>query len=109
MRASMPLGISKDVSLFEKNGICPLAEVQLPSCNGMRHNSCIIDISSASVESLMRVSASCECHVADFARKVVGSRVIAEWRSPRNSRGDSCGTPIELAASMAHAGYFSDR
>ena len=47
--------------------------------------------------------------VADFVRKAVGSRVIAEWRSLKNSRGESCDTPIELVASMAHAGYFNDR
>ena len=48
---SMPLGISRDVSLFEKNNDCPLAEDQLPSCSGMRQMSCIRDISSTSVES----------------------------------------------------------
>lgn len=71
--------------------------------------SCMRDISSTSVESLIRVRASCECQVADFVRKAVGSRVIAEWRSSKNSRGESCDTPIELVASMAHGGYFNDR
>ena len=105
----MLLGISMDVSLFEENRVCPLPEVQLPSCNGMRHMSCIIGISSVSVESLLRVSASCECHMTDFARKVVEPRVITEWRSLRNSRGDSCNTLIELVASMAYVGYFNDK
>jgi hypothetical protein len=109
MSTSIPLGISRDVSLFEKNIDCLLAEVQVPSCNGMRYMSCIIDISSWSVVSLMSVTASCECHVADLARKVVGSCTIVELRSAKNSWGESCDTPIELVASIAHAGYFNDR
>jgi hypothetical protein len=74
----MPLGISRDVSLFEKNKDCPLAEDQLPSCSGMRHMPFMRDISSTSVESLMRVRASCECQMAGFVRNVVGSRIIAD-------------------------------
>lgn len=85
MSTSMPLSISRDVSLFEKNNDCPLAEDQVLSCSGMRQMSCMRDVSSTSVENLMRVCASCECQVAAFVRK---AGVIAEWRSHKNFRGE---------------------
>src|SRR5437588_771920 len=70
MSTSMPLGISRDASLLEKNIDWSQAVVQVPSCNGMRQLFRIRDISSASVASLMRVVASCECQIADLFRKV---------------------------------------